>query len=85
MRIDWPHVLRGAGFADIEMDARPEWHEAFTRVYRIALVLGAPGDAALLADLQAEARHRLRVADLIHRVAVTARSPDLDADRAACL
>jgi hypothetical protein len=37
MRIDWPHVLQRAGFADIQMDARPEWHEAFTRVYRVAL------------------------------------------------
>jgi SAM-dependent methyltransferase len=83
MRIDWPHVLHGAGFADIQMDARPEWHEAFTRVYRVALDLGEPGDDALLADLQDEARHRLPVANLIHRVAITARAPDRDADRTA--
>jgi len=83
MRIDWPHVLRRAGFAEIQMDARPEWHEAFTRVYRVALDLGEPGDDALLADLQDEARHRLPVANLIHRVAITARAPDRDADRTA--
>jgi len=83
MRIDWPHVLRRAGFAEIQMDARPEWHEAFTRVYRVALDLGEPGDDALLADLQDEARHRLPVANLIRRVAITARAPDRDADRTA--
>jgi ubiquinone/menaquinone biosynthesis C-methylase UbiE len=71
-RIDWPSLLRGAGFASIEMTARPEWHDTFTRVYRIALDLGEPGDDALLADLQDEARQRLPIADLQDRVVVTA-------------
>jgi len=74
-RLDWPQVLRGAGFAGIEMQARPEWHDLWTRVYRVALDLGDPSGDALLADLQDEARHRLPVADLIHRVAVTAIAP----------
>lgn len=74
-RIDWSRVLRGAGFADIQMEARPEWHDLWTRVYRVALDLGDPGADALLADLQDEARHRLPVAELIHRVAVTT-APD---------
>jgi len=44
----------------------------------LVLDLGDPGDDALLADLQDEARNRLPVADLMHRVmhrvAVTAKS-----------
>ncbi|HTB54699.1 MAG TPA: methyltransferase domain-containing protein [Trebonia sp.] len=75
MRADWPRVLHSAGFADIEMEARPEWHDLWTRVYRVALDLGDPGGDTLLAGLQDEARHRLPVANLIHRVAVTATAP----------
>jgi ubiquinone/menaquinone biosynthesis C-methylase UbiE len=73
--IDWPPLLRSAGFADIEMEARAEWHDAWTRVYQVALDLGDPGGDVLLADLQDEARQRLPLADLRHRVAVTATSP----------
>ena len=75
MRIDWPPLLRSAGFADIETAARPEWHDLWTRVYRVALDLGDPGGDVLLADLQDEARHRLPAANLIYRVAVTATVP----------
>jgi ubiquinone/menaquinone biosynthesis C-methylase UbiE len=75
MRIDWPQVLRSAGFTDIEMEAWPEWHDLWTRVYRVALDLGDSGGDAPLAGLQDEARHRLPVANLIHRVAVTATAP----------
>jgi ubiquinone/menaquinone biosynthesis C-methylase UbiE len=74
-RIDWPQLLSTAGFTDIEMEARAEWHEAFTRVYQVALDLGDPGDDAYLADLQDEARRRLSVADLILRVVITATAP----------
>lgn len=75
VRIDWPQLLRGAGFAGIQMEARPEWHDAFTRVYQVALSLGDPGDDACLADLQDEARRLLPVADLVHRVIVVATAP----------
>lgn len=44
--------ILGGRLALTEMEARAEWHEAFTRVYRGALDLGDPGDNALLADLQ---------------------------------
>ena len=74
-RIDWPQLLSAAGFTDIEMEARPEWHDAFTRVYQVALSLGDPGNDAYLADLQGEARRRLAVADLLLRVAITATTP----------
>ena len=74
-RIDWPPLLRGAGFTSIEMESRPEWHDTFTRVYRVALSLGDPGDDALLADLQDEARQRLPLADLKDRVVVLATAP----------
>ena len=58
-RIDWPPLLRGAGFAGVQMEARLEWHDTYTRVYQVALGLGDPGDDALLADLQDEARQQL--------------------------
>jgi ubiquinone/menaquinone biosynthesis C-methylase UbiE len=74
-RIDWPPLLRGAGFTGVEMKSRPEWHDTFTRVYRVALSLGDPRDDALLADLQDEARQRLPLADLHDRVVVIATAP----------
>jgi ubiquinone/menaquinone biosynthesis C-methylase UbiE len=74
-RIDWPELLHGAGFTDVEIAARPEWHELYTRVYRVALELGDPGADASLADLQEEARHDLPVASLKQRVMVTATAP----------
>jgi predicted TPR repeat methyltransferase len=74
-RIDWPPLLRGAGFAGVEMEARAEWQDTFTGVYRAALGLGDPGDDARLADLQDEARRRLPLADLQDRVAVIATAP----------
>jgi len=75
-RIDWPPLLRSAGFAEIELAARPEWQDLYTRVYRVALDLGDPGGDAVLADLQHEARLRLPLADLSRRVVVTATAPE---------
>jgi ubiquinone/menaquinone biosynthesis C-methylase UbiE len=72
LRTDWPQLLRSAGFADIETEARPEWHDLWTRVHRVALDLGDHGPDVLLAGLQDEARELLPVADLLHRVVVTA-------------
>jgi hypothetical protein len=77
MRIDWPLVLRGAGFAGIEIEARTEWHDLWIRIYRTAPDLG---DDALLADLQDEARHRLPVADLIRRVPSPREQPAHDGE-----
>ncbi len=57
------------------MEARPGWHRTVTRVYQVALDLGDPGDDGLLADLQDEARQRLPIAGLQHRVVVTATTP----------
>ena len=74
-RIDWPALLRGAGFTGIEMEARPEWQDTFTRVYQVALGLGDPGDDTLVADLQDEARQRLPLAGLHDRVTVIATAP----------
>jgi SAM-dependent methyltransferase len=74
-RIDWPALLRDAGYAEVEMEARPEWHQTVTRVYQVALDLGDPGDDVLLAGLQDEARQRLPIAALQHRVVVTATAP----------
>lgn len=73
--LDWTRLLRDAGFVDIVVEARPEWHETFTRVYRTALEIGDPHDDPALAALQDEARRRLPDADLLDRVVVTARRP----------
>jgi len=75
-RIDWPSLLRDAGYAEVETEARPEWHQTVTRVYQAALDLGDPGDDILLADLQEEARQHLPRAALRYRVVVTATTPD---------
>ena len=72
LRIDWAAALRSAGFVDVRVESRPEWHERFTRVYRVALDLGAPGEDAALAALQDEAHHLLPTAELVDRVVVTA-------------
>ena len=75
IRIDWPQLLSRTGFADIKMQARPGWHDLWTRIYQVALDLGDPGNDILLADLQDEARQRLPMAGLVHRVVVTATIP----------
>lgn len=75
LRIDWARVLGDAGFTGVGVEARPDWHDGFTRVFRVALDLGDPGDDTLLANLQDEARNRLPTADLVDRVAVTATAP----------
>jgi SAM-dependent methyltransferase len=72
LRIRWPPVLQAAGFSGTEVEVRPDWHDLWTRVYRIALDLGDPGTDTPLADLQEEGRRRLPLADLTDRVMVTA-------------
>ena len=76
MRVDWVAALRSVGFADVQVESRPEWHDLFTRVYRTALDLGHPGDDVGLAALQDEARRHLPIAELVDRVVVTAIRPD---------
>ena len=76
LRIDWAAALRSAGFVDVQVASRPERHDLFTRVYRVALDLGAPGEDAALAALQDEARHLLPIAELVDRVVVTAARPN---------
>jgi SAM-dependent methyltransferase len=74
MRLDWAATLRSAGLAEVAVEARPDWHELFTRVYEVALELDATGDEALAA-LQDEARRHLPLAGLVDRVVVTATRP----------
>jgi ubiquinone/menaquinone biosynthesis C-methylase UbiE len=75
LRIDWLRLLRGAGFGDVGVEAQPEWHDLYTRVYRAAIDLGDPRDDSGLASLQDEARRRLPEAGLMRRVVVTATAP----------
>jgi SAM-dependent methyltransferase len=76
LRVDWAAALGSAGLAEVAVEARPEWHELFTRVYEVALELDATGDEALAA-LQGEARQHLPLAGLVDRVVVTATRPAL--------
>jgi SAM-dependent methyltransferase len=75
MRIDWAAALGLVGFVEVQVQSRPEWHELFTRVYRVALELDGPGEDVALAGLQDEARQRLPIAGLVDRVVVTAICP----------
>jgi SAM-dependent methyltransferase len=76
LRIDWAAALGSVGFVDVQVESRSEWNELFTRVYRVALDLGGPGDDVGLARLQAEARQHLPITELIDRVVVTATDPE---------
>jgi len=57
------------------MEERPESHDLWTHVYRIALESGDPGGDVLLAGMQDEARNHLPLAGLLRRVIVTATTP----------
>jgi ubiquinone/menaquinone biosynthesis C-methylase UbiE len=76
LRIDWAAALGSVGFVDVQVESRSEWNELFTRVYRVALDLGGPGDDVGLARLQDEARQHLPIAELVDRVVVTATDPE---------
>jgi SAM-dependent methyltransferase len=76
LRIDWTTALRSVGFVDVQVESRAEWHELFTRVYRVALDLGSPGEDVAPTGLQDEARRHLPIAELVDRVVVTATRPD---------
>jgi ubiquinone/menaquinone biosynthesis C-methylase UbiE len=76
LRVDWAAALRSVGLVDVQVESRAEWHELFTRVYRVALDLGAPGDDVALAGLQDEARQHLPLVEFVDRVVVTATRPD---------
>jgi SAM-dependent methyltransferase len=75
MGIDWAQTLASAGFAAVRVEARPEWHELFTRVFQVALEFGDPGQDVGLASLQDEARRALPMAQLVDRVVGTATRP----------
>jgi SAM-dependent methyltransferase len=72
MRIDWAGTLRRAGFAEVRVESRVEWHERFTRVFQVALELGDPGGDVGLASAQDEARQALPMTHLVERVVVAA-------------
>ena len=75
LRIDWGQTLRRAGFAEVVVEARPEWHQRVTRVFEVALELGDPGEDVGLASLQDEARRVLPMVHLEERVVLTATCP----------
>lgn len=72
---DWPRTLTQAGFQDVQVQARPDWHDLYTRIYRTALSLGETDGDPALAALQDEARRQLPTAELTDRVLVTATRP----------
>jgi hypothetical protein len=73
-RHDWDEVLSAGGLTDVRVESRPEWHEAYVRVFRAALAAGDPGDDAGLAALQAEARIAEPLTDLSDRVVAWGRA-----------
>jgi ubiquinone/menaquinone biosynthesis C-methylase UbiE len=76
LRIDWTQTLKSAGFMEVQVESRPEWHELFTRVFRAALELGDPGKDLGLASLQDEARQALPQANRVDRVVGIATRPN---------
>lgn len=72
---EWGPILEQAGFTGVRVEARPEWHDVYTRVYRTALNAGDPAGDTALADLQDEAQRRLDTADLEDRVVATGTRP----------
>jgi ubiquinone/menaquinone biosynthesis C-methylase UbiE len=74
----WPKLLASSGFVDVAVTSRPAWHQAYTRFYQVALDAGDPGDDKALSNLQHEARKWLPTTDLLERVVVIARRPNLD-------
>jgi SAM-dependent methyltransferase len=82
LRVDWAATLRSAGFANVVVEGRPEWHQRVTRVFEVALELGDPGEDAGLASLQEEARRNLPLADLADRVVATAIRPTVQGSAA---
>jgi SAM-dependent methyltransferase len=74
---DWGQILTDAGFEEVRVEVRSDWHELYTALYRTALDQGDPGDDAGLAGMQAEARARLPLADRLDRVLVAGTRPRL--------
>jgi ubiquinone/menaquinone biosynthesis C-methylase UbiE len=74
-RITWNPILRDAGFTDITIEARPEWHDTYTRAYRTALDLDNTDNDTALAAFQNEARRQLATAHLVGRIVATAQRP----------
>jgi hypothetical protein len=68
-------LLDQACFTDVRVEARPDWHDVFTRVYRTALDAGDPAGDTALADPQDEARRHLETADLVDRVVASGTRP----------
>jgi hypothetical protein len=66
--------LRAAGFADVGVQDKPDWHEAERRMWQEALAAPADGDAAL-ESLRAEGRRSLDTFDSVRRVLATATAP----------
>lgn len=73
-RNDMEGALRSAGFADIEVRERPEWHEAARRLWQRSLELDAAGDPAI-ESTQNEGRRSLENHDKMRRLLVTAVRP----------
>ena len=66
--------LAAAGFADIVVADRPDWHEAERVMWDAAIALG-PSDDPAIASMQSEARRVLAQFDAMRRVLITAKAP----------
>ncbi|RSM38845.1 class I SAM-dependent methyltransferase [Amycolatopsis balhimycina DSM 5908] len=73
-QVDLLRQLPRAGFGDIEVTGKPEWHRAEETLWREALTLDA-GDDLALQSMQDEARRVLANFDGLRRVLATASAP----------
>ncbi|WP_020573807.1 class I SAM-dependent methyltransferase [Actinopolymorpha alba] len=67
-------ILSEAGFVDVEVTERPDWHDRYRAVYEAVLRL-EPGDDDAVRGLAREARSNLPLVGRKRRVLVTARRP----------
>lgn len=72
--VDLARSLAAAGFQDVEVTERADWHEQARQLWQQSFTLDAAGDPAL-ESTQAEAERSLRDHDRIRRVMATATAP----------
>ena len=73
-KVDFAGSLRAAGFRDVAVRHRADWHESARQLWQQALTLDPAGDPAL-ESTQAEAVRSLDTHDKLHRVMATAVAP----------
>jgi ubiquinone/menaquinone biosynthesis C-methylase UbiE len=73
-RMNLVRDLPAAGFSQVEVSTRPDWHEAEHRLWESVMQADADDDPALV-SLQEEGKQALETFDVMRRVFATATAP----------